>query len=177
MSEMCCTRLTENTRRKNDAKNRHLGTIPQLSGCIFAIRHLSTIGKKQQQYLLHMSSQYGELGPLAAEIDWRVVWGTPANFNGFRVLASLLQRHRSTEANQTLLDVWPSPGLVDCLYIFGSCCPVAEFCQVQVLHSPISGALLHGTRAVGASQTLRHSAHGATYIQQGYNHVGHWPTF
>jgi len=28
-------------------------------------------------------------GPLMAEIDWRV-WGTPANFNGFRVLAALL---------------------------------------------------------------------------------------
>ena len=28
-------------------------------------------------------------GPLAAEID-QVVWGTPANFNGFRVLAALL---------------------------------------------------------------------------------------
>ena len=28
-------------------------------------------------------------GPLPAEIDWRV-WGTPANFNGFRVLAALL---------------------------------------------------------------------------------------
>ena len=28
-------------------------------------------------------------GPVAAEID-PVVWGTPANFNGFRVLAALL---------------------------------------------------------------------------------------
>ena len=28
-------------------------------------------------------------GPLVAEICWRV-WGTPANFNGFRVLAELL---------------------------------------------------------------------------------------
>jgi len=28
-------------------------------------------------------------GPLAAEIG-AVVWGTPANFNGFRVLAALL---------------------------------------------------------------------------------------
>ena len=28
-------------------------------------------------------------GPLAAEID-PVVWGTPANFNGFRVLSALL---------------------------------------------------------------------------------------
>jgi len=27
-------------------------------------------------------------GPLAAEICWRV-WGTPAHFNGFRVLAAL----------------------------------------------------------------------------------------
>jgi len=30
-------------------------------------------------------------GLLAAEICWRV-WGTPANFNGFRVLAALLHR-------------------------------------------------------------------------------------
>ena len=39
-------------------------------------------------------------GPLAAEIV-SLVWGTPTNFNGFRVLASLLQRRRSTEAKQT----------------------------------------------------------------------------
>jgi len=32
-------------------------------------------------------------GPLAAEIG-PVVWGTPANFNGFRVLAALLQQRR-----------------------------------------------------------------------------------
>jgi len=38
---------------------------------------------------------------LAAEIG-SVVWGTSANFNGFGVLASLLQRRRSPEANQTL---------------------------------------------------------------------------
>jgi len=29
------------------------------------------------------------VGPLAAETDWRV-WGTPSNFNSFRVLAALL---------------------------------------------------------------------------------------
>ena len=50
-------------------------------------------------------------GALAAEIG-SLVWGTAANFNGFRVMAALLQRRRSTEANQTLHDVWPSPGLV-----------------------------------------------------------------
>jgi len=42
-----------------------------------------------------MSSQYGELGTLTVEIGWRV-WGTPANFNGFHILASLLHRRRST---------------------------------------------------------------------------------
>jgi len=36
-----------------------------------------------------MSPQYGDFGPLAAEISLPV-WGTPANFNGFRVLAALL---------------------------------------------------------------------------------------
>jgi len=89
--------------------------------------------------------------PLAAEIG-PVVWGTPANFNGFRVLAALLQRRRSTEANQTLYDVWPSPGLVRYIYIFGGSCSVTEFCQVQnslcilqVLRSRILVALLHGT--------------------------------
>jgi len=46
-SEMCCTWLTENTRRKNDAKNRHLDTIPQFCRAISSqLRHVSTIGKK-----------------------------------------------------------------------------------------------------------------------------------
>ena len=63
-SEMCCTRLAGNTGRKNDAKNRHLRTIAQLCRAIFSqLRHVSTIGKKlvKQQYLPHMSLQYGEL--------------------------------------------------------------------------------------------------------------------
>ena len=63
-------------------------------------------------------------GPTMIENCWRV-WGTPASFSGFRVLA----------------------------------------------------ALLHGTPAVGVSQTLRHWTEGATYIRQGDHHVWHWPTF
>jgi len=81
-------------------------------------------------------------GPLAAEIVL-LVWDTPANFNWFRVLASLLQQRRSTEANQTLHDVWTSPARLHYIYIFGGCCPVTEFCWVknsvcvlQVLRSP-----------------------------------------
>jgi len=38
-------------------------------------------------------------------------------------------------------------------------------------------ALLQGTLVVGFSQTLRRWTDGATYIRQGGNHVGHWPTF
>ena len=63
---MCCTWLDENTGRKNDAKNRHLGTIAQRRRAISSqLRHVSTIGKKlvKQQYVLHMSLQYGELRP------------------------------------------------------------------------------------------------------------------
>jgi len=69
-------------------------------------------------------------GVLTAEIG-SGVWGTPANFNGFRILASLLQRRHSLEANQTLHDVWPSPGLVHYLYIFWGSRPLTECCQVQ----------------------------------------------
>jgi len=40
-------------------------------------------------------------GPVAAEIG-SVVWGTQANFNVFRVLASLLHGIRAVGASQTL---------------------------------------------------------------------------
>jgi len=66
MSEMCRTRLAENTGRENYAKNRHLRTIAQLCTAISSqLQHVSTIGKKlfKQQHLLHMSPQYGELRP------------------------------------------------------------------------------------------------------------------
>jgi len=58
------------------------------------------------------------VGPLKAETG-SVIWGTPANFNWFHVLPSLLQGRRSPEANQTLHDVSPSPGLAHYVYIFG----------------------------------------------------------
>jgi len=40
-------------------------------------------------------------GPLAAEIG-PVVWGTPANFNGFRILAELLHGTPVVGVSQTL---------------------------------------------------------------------------
>ena len=40
-------------------------------------------------------------GPLAAEIG-SLVWGTPPNFNGFRVLAALLHGTQLVGASETL---------------------------------------------------------------------------
>jgi len=47
-----------------------------------------------------------------------------------------------------------------------------KFQQFRVL-----AALLHSTLVVNVSQTLRRWTEGATYIRQGGNDVGHWPTF
>jgi len=47
-----------------------------------------------------MSSQYGELRPLAAEIV-SLVWGTPAYFNGLLVLAALLRSNLVVGVSQT----------------------------------------------------------------------------
>jgi len=48
-----------------------------------------------------MSHNMANFGALAAEIRWRV-WGTPANFIGFRVLAALLHDTRVVSVSQTL---------------------------------------------------------------------------
>jgi len=105
-SEMCCMRLAENTGCKRSPKIRHLGTIAQFYRVVSSqLRHTSTIGKNliSSNIFFTCPQNMADSGPLTAEIGLGV-WGTPANFNGFRVLTSLLQRRRSTEANQTLHD-------------------------------------------------------------------------
>ena len=124
-----------------------------------------------------MFSQYGELWSTSGYIG-SGVWGTPAHFNGFRVLASLLQRRRSPEASQALHDVWPSPELVHYIYTFGGSCPLTKFCRVQnslclqakacvLLYWALLAALLHGTPAAGVSQTSRRGTrNGITELSQ-----------
>ena len=134
-----------------------------LSGWIFATEAYIDNRRKlvKQQYILQMSSQYGELRPTNG-------WGRlvrfrhPSEFQWVScLLASLLQRCRSPQANQTLHDVWLSPRFVHYIYIFSGSCPRAEFCNVQnslciqVLCSHILASSLHGTPAVDGSQTLR----------------------
>ena len=88
-SERCCTRLAANAGPKKVAKNRHLGTIPQICRAISSqLRHISIIGKNLLSSNISSTSPHNmvNFGPLAAEIV-SLVWGTPGNFNGFRFLA------------------------------------------------------------------------------------------
>jgi len=96
-------------------------------------------------------------GSLAAEIG-SGVWGTPANFNGFHVLASLLQRRRSPEANQTVHDVWPSPGLLHYIHFWGLLSPDgissrAKFTLRPSLASSYIGSVTARHSSSGVSQT------------------------
>jgi len=86
-----------------DANNRHLGTIAQLCRAISSqLRYVSTIKKN----LLNSNTStcpdnMVNFGPLATEIS-SGVWGTPANFNGFCVLAALLHDTLVVVVSQTL---------------------------------------------------------------------------
>jgi len=105
-----------------------------------------------------MFPQHGELRPTNGRYRFRSS-GSPANFNRFRILPLLLQRRRSSEANQTL-HVWPAPALVYYVYIFRGSCPnrilpgakftVSKYC-VRLYWQRYG---THGTPAVGVSQTL-----------------------
>jgi len=109
-------RLTENARPKKVAKNCHLGTIAQLCRAISSQpRHVSTFGTGllSSSMASRCPLNMVNIGPLTSQICWRV-WGTPANFNRFRILA----------------------------------------------------ALLHGSKVVGVSQTVRVETEGATYVWQ-----------
>ena len=154
----CC-----NTGRKNSPKIRCLRTIVQSCRAISSqLRHISTIGKKN---LLNSNisstcpHNMVNFGPLTAETGWWV-WGTPANFNGFRVLGSLLHRRFSTEVNQ-----------------FARCLAVSLAGTLYIHFPGPSDGILQGARAMGVNQTLQRPLEGATCIRQGGNHVGHRPTF
>ena len=157
MSEMCCTRPAEIQDAKLRQKSPSARHCTILSGYIFATMACIDNRKKVLNgniscICLHNMVNFGLL---KAEICWRV-WGTPANFNGFSDLASLLHRRRSPEANQTLHDGWPSPELVH--YTFSGALapngilPLQNSLCVQLLRSPKMAALLHGTRALASAE-------------------------
>jgi len=101
---MCSKRLAENTGCKKVAKNRHLRTIAQLCRAISSqLRHVSTIGKKhvKQQYVLQVSTQYGELWPTSGW-DRFVTLGHPTTFQLVSRLRSVTARHVVVGVSHTL---------------------------------------------------------------------------
>ena len=150
----------------------------------------------KQQYLLHMSLQYGELCPthgwdLLASL-WHPIKFQQVSRFGFVTAPTSLSGGQPKF--KRCLDVYWAGTLY--IHLWGLL-PLAEFCQVQnslyvqVLYSPILAALLHCTRAVGISQSLRHGARngitelsllvifnwGRHLYSEGGHHVGHKPTF
>jgi len=100
-SETCCTRLAENAGRKKSPSAHHRTT---LSGYIFATKARidnlkknllsSNISSRRPHNMVNFGLLAAEIGP--------VVWGTPTNFNGFRVLAALLHGSQVVGVSQTL---------------------------------------------------------------------------
>jgi len=92
---MCCTQLAGNAGHKKSPKIRHLVAIAQL---YWATSLQLSHGKNLSP---SCSPNMVNFGPLTAEICWRV-WGSPANFKGFHVLAALLHGTLVVGVSQTL---------------------------------------------------------------------------
>jgi len=115
------------------------------------LRHVSTIGKKlvKQQYLLHMSSQYGGLWPTNGTLAISTVFAS-----WLRYCSDVTQR-RPTKlctmfghllgcyTKYTFCRLLPPNGIL----------PGENARYVLVLRSPALAALLYSTLAAGVSQT------------------------
>jgi len=102
-SETCCTRLAENTGHKKIAKNSPSAHHRTICRAVYSPLRHALIGKKTRLTAISPTCPHNmvNFGPLAAEICWRVL-GTPANFNGIRLLAALLHGTLVVGVSQTL---------------------------------------------------------------------------
>ena len=103
-SETCSKRLAENAGRKKTPKSRHLRSIVHLCRATsLQLRHISTIGKNllSSNVFSRCPHNMVNFGLQSAEIGLSV-WGTPANFNGFCILAALLHGSQVVSVSQTL---------------------------------------------------------------------------
>jgi len=102
MSEMCCTQLAEKYRTQKIAVLAPSHNFVRLYTSS-QLRHVSTVGKNLLNIDTSSTCSHNmvNFGLLTAEIRWRV-WGTPANFNGFRILAALLHGTLVVGVSQTL---------------------------------------------------------------------------
>jgi len=121
-----------NTGRKKLPKICHLGTITQLCRAVsLQLRRASTIRKKlvKQQYLLHMSLQYGELQPTNGWDRFGSL-GNPSKFQWVSHLDFIAATTSLTGGQPNFVrclgiswDVWASLGLAYYIYTFGGSCP------------------------------------------------------
>jgi len=94
---------------KNSPSARHCTTL----GYIFATKaHVDNQEKNLFNSNISPTCPHNmvNFGPRTAEICWQV-WGTPANFSGFRVLAALLHRPWPTSLNRS------QPNFARCLIV------------------------------------------------------------
>jgi len=189
---MCCTRLAENTGRKNRQKLiRHLRTIVQVCRAVSSpLRHISTIGKNFLSSNISYARAHNmvNFSLLAAEIALPV-WGSPANFNGlaFVTAATSLTEGQPNFARRLTVS-WAAilyihfQGLLSADGIL----PRAKF----VLRLSLAFSYIGSDIARHCSSRLQPNfaawykewnygtfAEGATYIRLGGHHVGHRPTF
>jgi len=80
----------------------------------------------KQQCLPTCSHNILNFGPLAAEINW-LVWGTPAHFNGFRVLGALLHGALVVGVSQLCGVEQRAPLIFDMSAITLGICPRSSF--------------------------------------------------
>jgi len=170
---MCCTRLAGNTGRKN----HRLRTIAQLCRAeSLQLRHVSTIGKKlvKQQYLLHMSSQYGELRRTSGWDQFRSL-RHPSKFQRVSCLGFVTAETSFTGGQpnfaRCLAVSWA--GTVYNTYIFGGSfpgwiSPHAKFTLRPSLAFSYIGSITARHSRSGVSQTLRHGTrNGIPNIRRG----------
>ena len=97
---MCCLQLAINTGRQKSPSGHHRTT---LSGYIFTtMAHIDNRKKNLLSSNISSTCPHNmvNFGPLAAEIV-SLVWGTPANFSGFHVLAAILHGTLVVGVSQT----------------------------------------------------------------------------
>jgi len=188
---MCCTRLVVGNTvpyAKMTQKSPSVHHRTTLSSYIFATK--ACIDNRKKNLLNSKTSstcsyKMANFGPLTAEIV-SLVWGTPANFDGFRVIG-FVTAATSLTGGQPYFARCLAVSRAATLYIhfwgqgFGGSCPLTEFCQVQnslcvqVLPSPILTALQRGTPAADISQTLRRGTrNGITELSQAAPPIFGW---
>jgi len=133
-----------------------------LSGCVFATKTCIDNRKKNllkniQQYLFHPSSQYGERRPTNGW-DRFTSLGHPSKFQRVSNIGFVTAAMSLTGGQPNFARCLAVSGLLYYVYIFGECCLLMEFCQVQnsryvqVLRSHVLEALLHGTPRLGSAK-------------------------